>query len=686
MAISDSKGQKRFRFTLQNATQGLLSLRFTPGGWDTAKFEIKRNEKYMGLFRSISFNELTWRKDGRDFIRDVYESQGINALIVYTVTRLDDSTGTYLEYVTGKLDLSTYKISETGVTCQVIDTSFAEKVKNREGVKVNIRERISIEGYEVPAFTNEDPQLTIPAYNITAQAVWRQSTNDDSTLDNHYVALWLQQTDFTEAASQSADYTPAPGDGRAMFENSLADRLIHIGINIQGQVNLNSQQTKAKYTMGLYNDEVLVKAWGFDVNDTGWQIIFSVVDTASFTVLTGKRFYLKGSLTKSGTTIYPYVQVDIAETLSSVAGADVTAYPFWEATLRTLQLITDDQDVLESTYIGRTDSELITYPADGQLGHFTKGLFIRLKTGLNNTFSLSFADIFQALNSIYQIGMGIETVGGKNKVVIEELQYFFDSNVIIDLSSRVQENVIEKEVIPMKHYNQLETGYNTFEYLTTGGLAEFNTKQSFSTVISVLDNKLDLVCRLRADTQGIVNLRKNSGGDEDIKGDDDTFVIDSVRDGGDFVARTSEGFSLVTGGADADNCFNLLLTPKRNLLRHGQIVRAGLEKNLGTYLRWQAGEKNTTLITQLISESVALVENADILVDDLEESFYIPEYYTFECVMRYTDLTTILSNQKGLIKIGTDKYGWIMSLTIGEKENKADIKLLRCNLNKVTPT
>jgi LmbE family N-acetylglucosaminyl deacetylase len=69
-----------------------------------------------------------------------------------------------------------------------------------------------------------------------------------------------------------------------------------------------------------------------------------------------------------------------------------------------------------------------------------------------------------------------------------------------------------------------------------------------------------------------------------------------------------------------------------------------------------------------------------------QPDFCVKEIYTFEVEMRYSDLSVILANQKGLIKIAPDKYGWIMSLTIGEKENKADIRLLRANLNVVTPT
>jgi hypothetical protein len=53
--------------------------------------------------------------------------------------------------------------------------------------------------------------------------------------------------------------------------------------------------------------------------------------------------------------------------------------------------------------------------------------------------------------------------------------------------------------------------------------------------------------------------------------------------------------------------------------------------------------------------------------------------------MDYSDLTAILANPKGLIKLSDTKYGWILDLAIGNKENKADLRLLRANLNVITP-
>ena len=686
MAISERSSFERYRFYLQNASKGLLELRYAPGGWGDAKYTLKRNAEFMGIVRSISFNELSFVKDARDYVRDVYEMQGIDGKITFTVTRLNDLTGVYDTYFTGKLDLSVYKISETEVTCQVLDTSFAEKVNNRMTQKVNIRQRTTIEGFEVPAFSTESPELTLPDYNIQANAAWGDRLQMTSTLDNHYVPLWEGVSEFTETHHQ--DCTVVIADDGGMFINSASDRNIHMTGRLIGQITFATVQPHVTFRIRLFingvEDAVIGTVSGSFVNS----LIFDFSISEDFTVLTGQDFDLRGSLDHSGETEYTSVQVSISETQVSVPGGQVIAYPIYEALQRCIQLITDTYDSFHSSFFGRTDSEITAYGSDGQLGHISKGLNIRNAENYNNTISFALKDAFSSLSGIFCLGMGIESISGTDKVVIEELSYFFDSAVVLDLTSAVREAAVGKEVISERHFAQIVTGYQTYEYTIAGGLAEYNTKSEFSTVLSSVDNKLDLSSKFRADTQGIMLLRQNTYSDSDVKGDEDIFIIDSIRRTSPytgFQARTDEDFILVTGGADAENSLNLDLTPKRNLLRNGLLVRAGLQKNLGTYLRWQAGDKNTTLATQRTAEAYPIKENADVLVNDLEEPFFLPELYTFECVMRNSDLETIKTNPKGLIKVGS-LYGWIWELNTGSEIDKAEVKLLRANLNVITPT
>jgi len=677
MAVSERTNPGRYRFYLHNSTYGLLEIG-APDGWNSAKYQIKRDTKYWGVTRVISFNDLIFLKAARDYIKDVYESQGINALITFTVTRLDDTTGAYINYFTGKLDLTTYNIEQIGVHCQVLDTSFTEKVRNRENTKVNIRQRISIEGFEVPAFTDEFPQLILPVYEIRKFAIWERNTPYTTTDLSHYVPLLLTTTDLNEAQSQEIAAT------EVMFLSSESDRPCTLKGNITGEVRVSSPVALIRITIRLYVNGAVENTWMLENDFPSSQLDFTADFDESFTVNTGEDIYITASVLDNGVTNtveYTDITLQLEENYISLPQRTIFAWPYYEALLRVCQLIGDKNDAIYSDYFGRTDTPIETYAGDGQLGHITRGLFIRGTITINPTVAMSFTDLFQSLNSAFCLGAAIEN----DRVRIENRRYFFSDTVVLDLSSRIVDEVISKEVVPDLHYSLIKSGYKSFEYNAIGGLAEFNTQLQHTTVISVLDKPLDIVNNSRGDTQGIVKLRQSWGSSEDQEADEHLFLIDSIRDGLNFKARTNEGFDHIEGGVDATQWLNVFLSPARCLRRWGAVIRAGLEKNLGTYLRWQTADKNTTLRSQLTTETAEVIENADILVNDLESPWYCPEYYTVECVMYPDELETIKTNPKGLIKIAADKYGWIWELNMDAEENKVSLKLLRANLDVVTP-
>ena len=147
--------------------------------------------------------------------------------------------------------------------------------------------------------------------------------------------------------------------------------------------------------------------------------------------------------------------------------------------------------------------------------------------------------------------------------------------------------------MPDLHYSHIKVGYDSYEYERLGGLYEYNTESLWATKLDAVKNELELISPFRADTTQIVNLALKRGEDEDVNGDEDTFIIDSVRDSGDFLIRTDEGFDAIEGGATMQEYFNVDLSPKRNLLRNAEIIRAGLNKYLGSSLKWQSLDKNT---------------------------------------------------------------------------------------------
>lgn len=673
MAISESATKKRWQFWLSNASKGVMLLRYAPDGWEKSRFSIIRNEKYKGLFRKVSVNELTFVKDARDYLRDVYEGQGINAVCTFYVYRWNDTTQAYAEYFAGKVDFSTYKISETGVTVEAIDTSLHEKIKNRENTIVDLLKRTSIGGYSIPAFTGEPQQLTFPAFNIVAIATWNRPAAASTTSDAHRLPMQVVTSEFTEADDQAIDSTDN------CFTASLANRTLAIEGTACGTITFDEEEVSVLMTVQLLKNGANIATLDTIAISFATNYVFSIAFSSSISIVTGDTLAIRvllSGVVSGHTTQYSDVWVQFRENIDSVSLSSCTAFPWYEALLRCCQHLADGNDVLISEKFGRTDTPIRTYAGDGEIGHITKGLYVRGANAYNSTLPVTLSDLFASLDALFCLGMGIEG----SQVVVEELSYFFDTSVVLDISGRIRENAIGKEVLPSWHFNRISAGYGSFEYQATGGLSEFNTKSEFTTVISVIDNIYSILSKYRADTQGIIALRKAGSNDtNDVKGDEDIFLVDAVRQSGLFYARTDEGFDEIGGGVDADNWYNVRLSPGRNLRRHGQVIRAGLERNLGSAVRWQTSDKNTQLYSQMTGETAPIREDDDIVVNDLTAPMWWAEAYTVECELDYDDLTAILTNPRGLIKLADEKYGWILEVNAGNSENKAEMRLLRAN-------
>jgi len=675
---------KAYQFTLYNATWGTLISNFAPDGWnDEVVFE--RNKISRSVLRSYSDKELGFTKDTRDFLRNCYEIEGIDAEVTWTVEHLDMDTFTYSTIFIGKLDFATYKIDSRKVTIQPVSNVFIDLIKNREDLPVNLYDLTSVDGVEIVPFSNEDPQLKLLEVDIKQSAIWGRntpwSTPDDK---DHYLPLKKLASEFPEAQNQLIT------DTIPMFSASTEERTMKMTGTISGHVLLETSTMTWEFEIYLKVGIIEYGVELFDGIDTD-NIQFSLILDEDLTVHTGDIIELTARITGvscDAATSYQVINVHLDQVYANYPEVTVKGYPVYEAFLRILQKITGDANPFYSEYFGRTDTELTTYPIDGEIAHLAKGIMIRGVTGDLMNFALDFQSTFKAISNIFCLGYGWESIGDVNKLRIESFEHFFDLNVVLDISNRITDEKINKEVLPDWCYAKIETGYNSFEYSQQGGLYEFNTKSVFTSILKAVKNSLGIMSSIRADGNGILKLRLTPYEDnptEDVSGDDNTWLIASVRDNGGFKNRTDEGYSWVGGGVDATQSINLDYSPKRNLLRWGSWIRSALEGRLNSWLRWQSTEKNTTLITAKTGETTATAENGNIHAHELNEPLWLPEAYNVESPFHWTDYVAINANPNGIIKLAADKYGWIIELKTNNVDNKAEFKLLRVNLNYVTP-
>lgn len=658
---------KRYRFTLSNSVFGTLVLRYAPDGWKDDEYTVTRNMKYFGIFRKFATLELKFIKDGRDFIKDCYEAYGINAVIGIKVEYYLNS-GSWQTRFEGTIDLSTYKISELSVDVQIKDGGFQDLILNRSNIKANLLSRYSIDG--VPITAGDMNTVLIPEIDINSNGflAWDKTSEDDYDGDHVVPVTLLSQNNFTECQTPAQDISSTDG---AFFANAQADypgTLIVMYFRIQMMsISQTFRVQVRRYrsaTWTVVNEDI------YDL-PTYPGYVWTYSQQVSVDIETGD-YYVVRIIDDNDDDLFRYVNANISimYTATNLPERVVMGMTYREAWRALIGMITNNDDAISSTVFN-----------DEILGVLITGRFLRGIDGVNPTFPVSLEELFDSL-SIFNIGIGITDAGA---VEIERMDYFFNPYIIIDLSDRIKEPLIRKEVIPEMYANTVKFGFNSYEYNTSGGIYEYNTSSEWATILKPIQNDFEILAKYRGDMSSMILAMEETDESQDQQADEDIYMLDVVEhETQDYTARTDEDFTFISGAIKTSILFNLDYSPARTLRRWGQYIRAMLHQNLSSFLRWQTSDKSTTLVTQKTGEDL-IAENADIPASALEPNIWIPEAYIATVPLEETDLAAVKDNPYGIVKLSDTKYGWILNFKSKNENRLSEWRLLRVNLDVVTP-
>ncbi len=660
--------QKRYRFTLSHDTFGTLVLRHAPDGWKDDEFSMTRNMKYFGVFRKFSQSELKFIKEGRDYLQAVYEAYGVNAQVSIKVEYYS-SLNVFSTRFEGTIDFSTWKINELTCAVQIKDGAFTDLILSRASQKVNIRDGFSVDGDVItPAALSS---IEIPDINIGKNGLLRWVAPLLSTYEgSHVIPVSVEWGTFTELQTPAQALDDIAG---AFFANAEAPGYVDLTIYIVFDIQLRSFN---------HDFDVKVKQW----DGASWTEVFTDNRTISSAPYNQVYHYSSGAISvalatgdyliaefidNNGTddVNYQSAYVALSTTFANITGRTINGVTYREAWRAIVAKLTGNNSGINSTIFD-----------DVHLGALIPGHYLRQNEGINDTFSFSLSELFESL-SLFNIGIGVDL----GSLTIERMSHFFDAHVIIDLSGRVSESLIEKSVIPELYANRIQIGFNSYTYNNTGGIYEYNTASIWSTVIKSIDSEFSIVSPFRADTTGIFDVLQETDDEKDMEVDEDIYMLDSVEgDTTDLLARTNEGFEQITGAVLSNQVFNVDYSPGHTLLRWGSYVRAMHQKNLQSFIRFQKSERNASLRSTLTG-AAEVVESADILPSTLDGNLWIPEAYSVEVPLRESDIAAIQLNPYGLVKLTDKKYGWILEFKSKNENRKSSYRLLRVNLDVVTP-
>lgn len=682
-----------------------------PIEWADGIIEFNRILDVGGVFTSFSISSLTFIKQGAKFLRDIESDKKINGKAELIISWWKKSTRAYQEFPS-RLALNfsqakpRVKVGQTaiGFNIPAINSSTLTKFDNRKKVKIDITKLFSIGGYNIVDYTDLKKDFRFGEINSYRVAGWGGSGEFNDGTTDVFLSLptLITLSDFAEAKSRGVGEITNFKDF-STFVESTEDRTIDISIETDYQWVVSSSISSFNYKgtfrfvhvnlAGSVLSNIEISSFNFTNADA--DITGSLSDSRQITISTGDSWgyffeieFISGTRQDDFDLEFIDCIQNASQQISASNPTTVDAFPIYEVGERLCQHILDTQFPFYSEFLARTDVKYNIagdfYSSESQLrfASIMSGLNIRGSSlsDLNNPLALSWDDYFKTIRSIWNVGYTLEEIDNFIRIRVENYDFFFDDSIVLDISDRIGKYDIESETMPELAYLSFKSGYKNFDYEELNGRGEYNSTNERTSIIET-DTNFDNISPVRGDTKGITLQLKRSvteDGTKDEKEDNDMFIVKSQRSGimlYDWVAETDENVSIDDNTSlFQEGSLNTYMTPTRNLIRNANRITGAFTKYLSSKLRFQTSDKLQTLKTT--GEGYTVTENDDLVINDLADPIFTPKKYSVEVYFDFTDLETIQTNPKGLIKFTDDIQGYILNIKKKNNEDKAVIEII----------
>ncbi len=705
--------RNRVRYMLY--CKGMSNIEITePIGWKDDDKEFTRIKPYDGLFTNFS-NSLKFIGEGKDWIELVDETYGVNANIRLMKDIRHPKTDKWERSYDGFLDLMTKEVEDNKLSLKFNSGGLEKLIKSRESEQLELERLDTMDGLSIKP-------LKIDKVALNGRKIFLKSLLEVKEVDKvsdgfrgqgsdgqnegqlaipvtvNYSSDELihnQQRNIFQFTTGSGN-TITTGEPAAMFyANNNREKNLKVNIKVTCKIkprsisasNIIMRVDLVRYGGGedfnlLSRTPLYVVPNPYNMNNH----IVNVDYTANINLLAGESLSLHwyGSGKFSGAIFNPndYLYVDFEETVASINIEEDSFYEKsisnvllpYEVCNRLLQIITGRTDALYSEALGRTD---LGYEQDGgsSLIGMAHGHWIRdFQQGdeLYKKFTTSLKDFFTSYLAVRGLAMGIEKIGFKERIRVEERKFFYNRNITIKLGKvingkfeYIQVNNVKRNRDPEYYYSGLEVGYEKGgEYEEAMGLDEYNTKSTFTTAIKQANNKLQLLSKYRADSYGMEFARrkpKENNPTTDSAYDSDIMLLDLKRGITDIFEQRvwQDDFDQQpTGTYDPESATNLRLTPFSILRNNGWTIAAGLTKYPLEFVRYGSSTGNSNLKTKLIGKP-EYAENGNIQNNLLESARFLPEKVKFEYPVDF-EMTQILAGNSVILgKTIPNVYGLV---------------------------
>lgn len=265
----------------------------------------------------------------------------------------------------------------------------------------------------------------------------------------------------------------------------------------------------------------------------------------------------------------------------------------------------------------------------------------------------SFEDLYKSIHALLPVGYGIATSGNTQKIVLEDMSFFFRDEVLVDLGKI---DIKSRSTAVEYCFQSLKFGYDKGgNYEKPLGLDEYNIKTTSRSPLTVTDKEYSALGPSRTDSYGAEDCRRmpyEEYSDRDTPYDKDNFMF-HVKGESVFEVRTwQDDFVAPPKGVySPDTAFNLELSPGRNRERHGRWFTPGFYKLKDENVQFLTSEGNSQLSTQKAGEDPLKENEQEIPVPAFGKPIFEPEWIEAESAFRQEVLdqitgTTIINGRE----------------------------------------
>lgn len=688
-----------FRFTLGNTIEGSLEIK-EPEGWDDGVLKLERNKDYHSLVeyfdQPLVFDDAqAYNIDtglpipgGLSYITNIEQTQGIDAQITILIEISHDFGVTYETIFTGVLDIETVKETDFyKLECGVKRDDFWSKFINRKSIPVDLESITDLDGNSRTLV----PGITLPLPSQRMRQDFLRSTDYNDANEGLFLfgqgSGTLNYLLFGNSYNEIDEVTERVEYGTQLSTLLPTDvSKYYFKVEFGGTYRIQAD-IRASYIFGASRDYD-IKWWyvlrengtlgtpaqiGATQSGTGSSVegLSSIVLDETETLEAGDEIYIYGELVLNTTTTITYFS-----DYDSDAGAPfVPVYTSFEVTADTIfgdtstdaYLLVDAMESTLSKYVGADDvlrSDYLYDPGCGNPFAITKGLNIRGYDFDEKPMAVSFDQLWNGANPIFNLGLGYELVGSPevNKIRIEPKEYFYDITTSLNLDFV---NNIERSYELDYIFKSIEIGYNKWSAESDSGVDDPQSKRFWRTRFATIGKDEKILSLFIAASLAIEQTRRNRVEQgKDWRLDEDIMIIALVQGSPDWEPEFDQNFNFVSGLLNSDARYNIRLSVARNFERWKNFFNGCLQTPGTDDFIFASGEGNFDMTSQLngddceatdASPEPVIDEKGDVAVTN--DFLFIPIVYDFEHPLTFEEYETIRDNRTKAIGVSRTNSG-----------------------------